>query len=85
MKRLPADMANNASVTADPLDSALDLKRRMPPENVESHLEALIDLVPDLTDALLAAVDQPLKVQRCARSGRDFLLCDYNRDADSYR
>ena len=85
MKRLPADMANNASVTADPLDSALDLMRRMPPENVESHLEALIDLVPDLTDALLAAVDQPLKVQRCARSGRDFLLCDYNRDADSYR
>jgi len=30
-------------------------------------------------------VDQPLEVRRCRKTGRDYLLCDYNRDGDSYR
>jgi capping protein beta len=30
-------------------------------------------------------VDQPLQIRRCKKSGRDYLLCDYNRDGDSYR
>lgn len=30
-------------------------------------------------------MDQPLETRRCKKSGRDFLLCDYNRDGDSYR
>lgn len=41
--------------------------------------------VPDLCEDLLAAVDQPLKVSKCKETGRDYLLCDYNRDGDSYR
>jgi hypothetical protein len=41
--------------------------------------------VPDLTEDLLASVDQPLEVRRCPRTKRDYLLCDYNRDGDSYR
>jgi capping protein beta len=41
--------------------------------------------VPDLTEDLLASVDQPLEVRRCLKSNRDYLLCDYNRDGDSYR
>jgi len=70
---------------ADPLDCALDLMRRLPPQNVEDNLAGLLDIVPDLTEDLLSAVDQPLKVQKCKVTGKDYLLCDYNRDGDSYR
>lgn len=42
-------------------------------------------LVPELTEDLLSAVDQPLAVRRCGKTGRDYLLCDYNRDGDSHR
>ena len=31
------------------------------------------------------AVDQPLEVRTDPNSGKDYLLCDYNRDGDSYR
>jgi len=33
----------------------------------------------------LSSVDQPLKVVRDKSVGKDYLLCDYNRDGDSYR
>jgi capping protein beta len=67
------------------LDAALNLMRRMPPSQVENSLAGLIELVPDLTDELLAQVDQPLKVQQDPKSGKMYVLCDYNRDGDSYR
>eukprot|EP01116_Phalansterium_solitarium_P025285 TRINITY_DN958_c0_g1_i1.p1 TRINITY_DN958_c0_g1~~TRINITY_DN958_c0_g1_i1.p1 ORF type:complete len:274 (+),score=16.90 TRINITY_DN958_c0_g1_i1:144-965(+) len=70
---------------ADQLDSALDLMRRLPPSQIEDNLAGLIDLVPDLTENLLSAVDQPLKIAHDPVSKRDYLLCDYNRDGDSYR
>jgi len=70
---------------ADKLDCALDLMRRLPPAQIEDNLAGLIDLVPDLVEDLLSAVDQPLKVAHDASSKRDYLLCDYNRDGDSYR
>jgi len=70
---------------ADKLDCALDLMRRMPPSQIEDNLAGLIDLVPDLTEELLSAVDQPLKIAHDKSSKRDYLLCDYNRDGDSYR
>ncbi|KAI1283330.1 F-actin-capping protein subunit beta [Xylaria sp. FL0933] len=69
----------------DPFDSALDLLRRLNPKHTSAHLNALIALAPDLTEDLLSSVDQPLAVRRCRTSGRDYLLCDYNRDGDSYR
>lgn len=67
------------------LESALDLMRRLPPSDIEDNLGGLIDLCPDLTEQLLSAVDQPLAVEHDKAAGRDFLLCDYNRDGDSYR
>ena len=70
---------------ADQLDCALDLMRRLPPADVEDNLAGLIDLAPDLTEDLLSAVDQPLKIAHDKSANRDYLLCDYNRDADSYR
>ncbi|MCL4128102.1 UNVERIFIED_CONTAM: hypothetical protein GTU68_056115 [Idotea baltica] len=67
------------------LDCALDLMRRLPPQQIERNLSDLIDLVPSLCEDLLSSVDQPLKVARDKHSGKDYLLCDYNRDGDSYR
>ncbi|KAK5658755.1 hypothetical protein OQA88_1565 [Cercophora sp. LCS_1] len=70
---------------ADPFDSALDLLRRLNPKHTTTHLSNIIALAPDLTEDLLSSVDQPLVVRRCKQTGRDYLLCDYNRDGDSYR
>jgi len=67
------------------LDYALDLMRRLPPQQIEKNLTNLIDLVPNLCEDLLSAIDQPLKVSRDKKVGKDYLLCDYNRDGDSYR
>ncbi|KAH6675677.1 putative F-actin-capping protein subunit beta [Halenospora varia] len=69
----------------DQFDSALDLLRRLDPKHTSTHLNSLISLVPSLTEDLLSSVDQPLTIARCRKTGRDYLLCDYNRDGDSYR
>jgi len=67
------------------LDCALDLMRRMPPTQIEDNLTGLIDLVPDLTERLLSCVDQPLKFAHDSAAKKDYLLCDWNRDGDSFR
>jgi len=67
------------------LDCALDLMRRMPPTHIEDNLANLLDLLPDLTFRLLESIDQPLKFAHDREAKRDYLLCDYNRDGDSYR
>lgn len=67
------------------MDCALDLMRRLPPQQIEKNLSDLIDIVPSLCEDLLSSVDQPLKIARDKESGKDYLLCDYNRDGDSYR
>jgi capping protein beta len=59
--------------------------RRLPPQQIEKNLSDLIDLAPDLCEDLLSSVDQPLKIARDKTLGKDYLLCDYNRDGDSYR
>merc|ERR1711934_668028 len=64
---------------------ALDLMRRLPPQQIEKNLSDLIDLVPELCEDLLSSVDQPLKIARDKTVGKDYLLCDYNRDGDSCR
>jgi len=48
-------------------------------------LAGLIELVPDLTDELLNHVDQPLKIKKDTTKNQEFILCDYNRDGDSFR
>lgn len=72
-------------MTDQQLDCALDLMRRLPPQQIEHNLSNLIDLVPDLCEDLLSSVDQPLKIASDKKVGKDYLLCDYNRDGDSYR
>jgi len=70
---------------SDQISSALNIMRRMPPSNIEDNLSGLLNLVPTHTDELLQRVDQPLEAAVCPTSGRKYLLCDYNRDGDSYR
>ena len=67
------------------MESALDLMRRLPPQNVQANLSGLVDLAPDMTEEFLSRIDQPLVVAHDAVAQRSFLLCDYNRDMDSYR
>lgn len=67
------------------MDCALDLMRRLPPQQIEKNLIDLIDLSPALCEDLLSSVDQPLKIAKDKETGKDYLLCDYNRDGDSYR
>ncbi|GAA5993093.1 hypothetical protein JCM11641_003024, partial [Rhodosporidiobolus odoratus] len=70
----------------DALSSSLDLLRRLPPQAIESNLDLLVGILPDLADDILSSVDQPLKVQvDKAALHREYLVCDYNRDGDSYR
>ena len=69
----------------DLLKTSLNLMRRMPPALTETSLSGLVNLVPDLTDDLLQRVDQPLKVAKDPDTKRHYIICDYNRDGDSYR
>lgn len=52
---------------------------------MSQNVDGITTLVPDLTEDLLSSVDQPLTSARCKKTGRDYLLCDYNRDGDSHR
>ena len=62
-----------------------DLLRRLPPHSTTANLNRICSLAPQLTEDLLSSVDQPLEVRQCHKTGRDYLLCDYNRDGDSWR
>jgi len=59
---------------ADQLDCALDLMRRLPPSQIEDNLAGLIDLVPDLTENLLSAVHQPLKIAHDPVSKKEIIF-----------
>lgn len=54
------------------------------PVSVASHICVCLQ-VPGLCEDLLSSVDQPLKIARDKVVEKDYLLCDYNRDGDSYR
>ena len=72
-------------MSEEQLNSALNLMRRMPPSSIENSLAGLIELVPELTDELLNHVDQPLKLRTDPSKQQPYILCDYNRDGDSFR
>lgn len=63
----------------------MGLMRRMPPKHSETALSALLSLLPHHSSDLLSQVDQPLQILADLECGKEFILCEYNRDADSYR
>lgn len=79
----PRPMQSETSELTIPFCS--DLLRRLNPRDTKTNLQAITSIVPELTEDLLSSVDQPLEIRRCPQSNRDYLLCDYNRDGDSYR
>ena len=66
-------------------ESALSLVRHLPPDRIESNLSDLIKLCPHLSDDLLSTIEQPLKVALDTQTSREYIICDYNRDLNSYR
>ena len=67
------------------LRAALNLTRRLPPEAVTQTLTGLSILRPDLTEDFLQRIDQPLTIKVCTQTKKKYIVCDYNRDGDSYR
>lgn len=67
------------------MEAALGLMRRIPPKHSDTALSALLSLLPQHSSDLLSQVDQPLEVLCDIDCGKEFILCEYNRDADSYR
>lgn len=63
----------------------MDLMRRISPNLSETALSGLLALLPHHSSELLSQVDQPLQVYMDSECAKEFILCDYNRDADSYR
>ncbi|XP_074264419.1 F-actin-capping protein subunit beta [Silene latifolia] len=67
------------------MEAAMGLMRRIHPKHTDTALSALLSLLPHHSSDLLSQVDQPLQVLCDSISGKEFILCEYNRDADSYR
>lgn len=66
------------------MNSALNIMRRMPPSKIKFNVSGLLNLMIDETDELLQRIDQPLESAK-DKTGKLYLLCDYNRDGDSHR
>jgi len=74
--------------TMDPLQAAHDLMRRLPPSRTADSINDVLDIAGDeaeWAEAFLGAVDAPLRVAKDPKDGTPYLVCDYNRDGDSYR
>lgn len=67
------------------ITASLSLMRRLPPNKIEQNLNGLLNLLPNDADELLQRIDQPLQEDTDPETGRNYLLCDYNRDGDSHR
>lgn len=82
----PVVMDNTCCNTAERrLNSAINLSRWLPPEIAGEYLDDLICLCPDLADRLITSIDKPLMTAYDSNAGREYLLSEFNRDADSYR
>lgn len=67
-------------------NAVYNLMRRMPTKNTTKSLSAVMSVAPELADDILPNIDEPLRVVKDSLvGGRDFVVCDYNRDGDSYR
>mmetsp|Transcript_26283 Transcript_26283/g.42973 ORF Transcript_26283/g.42973 Transcript_26283/m.42973 type:complete len:289 (-) Transcript_26283:428-1294(-) len=72
-------------MSTEDIKHCLNILRRAPPSDVDNNLERLIALRSDLDEELCQRVDTPLELEQDEKTGQSFILCDYNRDGDSYR
>jgi hypothetical protein len=83
-------MMSNTTTTSTSIesqfDSELNVISHLRSHQMEKNLSNLNDSVLDLPEEFLAPViNQPLEVIRDRIVGKDYLLCDYNRNGDSHR
>jgi F-actin-capping protein subunit beta len=69
----------------DPMKSALNLFRRLPPEEVESTFRSIALLREDLSSELLQHLEFPLTKGYDEESKKEFILSDFNSNGESYR
>ncbi|KAL7251110.1 hypothetical protein ACSBR1_013026 [Camellia fascicularis] len=67
------------------MEAVMGLMRRIPLKHTETALSALLSLLHDHSSHFLSQVGQPLQVLCDVDCGKEFILCEYNRDTDSYR
>ncbi|KAL0252098.1 hypothetical protein GEMRC1_001310 [Eukaryota sp. GEM-RC1] len=67
------------------MQSALTLLQHLPPSEVDTHLDNVLELAPEVAEELLPLVDQPLKLANDPEANKQFLCSDFNRDVDSFR
>lgn len=60
-------------MTTEILRSSIDLFRRLPSSNIATNLDLVLGLLPELTEDILAEVDQPLQV-KVDSSGKEYLV-----------
>lgn len=81
---MTAEPDDNRDVLSE-LSAAHALLRHSNPVEVDSKLLELISLKPSLRDALFQTVDLPFKIINDPDNNEQFIGCEFNRDADSYR
>lgn len=72
-------------MTDEAYDAALDILRRLNPKDIDTNLNNIIKLQPELANDLLSTIDKPLNQMKDSKLNKLFLCCDYNRDGDSFR
>ena len=66
------------------LENCIQLIRRLPPANIDQNINAISNLIyeeDELLNAFIQKVDTPSNIN----VENHFLMCEYNRDGDSYR
>lgn len=80
-----ASTLNSNSDSVGRLEAALDLLRRLPPQNIKENISRLASLLPEQAASLPLMVDVPATTHVCPQTGREYLRCDHNRDGNSWR
>lgn len=77
------------SPTQPKLTSCLNILRRTPPSDSEKNIADISSLLhpdEDTAEELFQTADPPLRVSSAdSDGGKAYILCDHNRDGDSYR
>jgi len=68
----------------------IEVMNCLPPKDAEQNLFRLTYMIPmekrpDYEENLFQKVDLPLKTKTCAKTGKEFIAGEYNRDGDSHR
>ena len=80
-----SDTSTIPCLKMDQIDHALDLIKRLDPTKITENLESIKILNPEITEELSSAVDKPLQSKICPQTAKEYLICDYNKDGESYR